>query len=100
MKTFNVIIWDINKGEFIPYNIIPYLTKVYKESKDKPKTLEEFINFVDKEAKYQFWSRCEYEIILEDWPCQTVKRKIDIYFQIKMNINLISKLLMDEVLYN
>lgn len=97
MRTFNVIIWDVNRKKFIPYNIIPYLVKVYNEAIYKPKTFEEFVDFVDREAMYQWWSRCEYEIILKDWPCFTTETKVDIYWQIKMNIGLIAELLIESV---
>ena len=100
MKEFNVIIWDINRRKFIPYDIMPYLRKVYSEARVKPKTLNEFIRFVDSEAKYQWWARCEYEVILQDWPCFTKQEKIDVYWQVSMNIEIIAKMLKDEVLLN
>ena len=96
MKEFNVIIWDINRGKFIPYDIMPYLRKVYSEARVKPKTLNEFIRFVDDEAKYQWWARCEYEIIITGWPQQKREVKVDIWSQIEMNIDVIVGILMDE----
>ena len=44
MKEFNVIFWDINRRKFIPYDIMPYLRKVYSEARVKPKTLNELAN--------------------------------------------------------
>lgn len=100
MQTFNVIIYDINSNEFKPYDIMPYLVQAYKESKDKPQTFSEFKEFVDRKSKYMFWSRCEYEIVLEDWPTSKVQKKIDIYWQIKMNLDVIARLLMIETICN
>ena len=60
MKTFNVIVYDFNSKEFIPYNIIPYLVSQYKIKRDKPKTFDEFKEFVKSESQYQWWARCEY----------------------------------------
>lgn len=97
MKQFNVIVWDINSKKFVLYNVIPYLANKYKETKTKPKTFEEFKVFIDKESKYQWWSRCEYEIVLQSWPKGDIENKIDVYLQVKMNIDVITKLLMDEV---
>lgn len=103
MKTFNVIIYDPNHKKFVPYNVIPYFVQAYEELKEKkykklPETFEEFKSFVKDEGMYQFWSRCEYEIILVDWPGQKVEKKIDVWNQIEMNWDLVTKLVMEEVL--
>ena len=95
VKEFNVCIYDFNRKEFITYDIIPYLLKEYKKLDKKPTTFEELKKFVDDESKYQFWARCEYEIILVDWPCQEISKKIDVYQQIKMNLDTITNILID-----
>ncbi len=92
---FNVIIED--NGIFKPYDVVPYFISLYKKEKNKPKTKEEFTKFVDSWAKYRFWARCEYEIILLDWPCKRVEKKIDVYQQIKMNIDIVVMILMNEI---
>ncbi len=97
MNAYNVIIFDPNKKEFVPYNIIPYLVECYKESKDKPTTKEQFKEFVKSECQYRFWSRCEYEIILVDWPNQQIENKIDVYDQVIMNLDVIVNILMSSV---
>lgn len=94
---FNVLVHDFNQNKFVPYNVIPYLVNCYKEAKKKPKTFKEFRKFIDKESKYQFWSRCQYEVILMDWPCQKLQEKIDVYEQIKMNLDVVTKILMEAV---
>ena len=108
MKSFNVINFNFNAQKFEPYNVIPYLVHAYNERVEKhkefpndkywkiPKTFDEFKDFVKKESQYQFWSRCEYEIILVDWPCQKIEDKWDVYDQIMMNIDIITKILMEE----
>ena len=48
MLTFNVIVWDINSNEFKSYDIMPYLVREYKDSKDKPQTFSEFKEFISK----------------------------------------------------
>ena len=62
-----------------------------------PKTFDEFKEFVKKEAQYHFWSRCEYEIILVDWPCQKIEDKWDIYDQIMMNLDVVTQLVIDSI---
>ena len=121
MKTFNVIGYDFNSKEFVPYNIIPYLVSQYEIATHKPKTFDEFKKFVKKESLHQWWARCEYEIVLGPWPytlspserakeednveawkehwkkhldeCQ----KIDVHSQVMINLDVITALVMDSV---
>lgn len=123
MIPFNVINYDINAKKFIAYDIMPYLVDAYNErvkryhelnfkastSKTQkkfdeyksaleywkiPKTFDEFKEFVKNESQYQFWSRCEYEIILSDWPSQSIEEKWDVYNQIMMNLDIVTEILM------
>lgn len=100
MATFNVIIYDVNRKRMESYDIIPYLKICYDASKKKrayrktPKTFEEFKQFILAEAQYQWWARCEYEIILSDWPCQQDSEKWDVYKQVEMNIDVITEVFM------
>ena len=111
METFNVIRYDFNSKKFIPYDVIPYFVNSYKElvenhkkyPKSKyykvPKGFKQFKEFVRKEALYQFWSRCEYEIILSDWPPSNppIEEKWDVYDQIMMNLDVITKLVIKSI---
>ena len=56
-----------------------YFDNCYKKlSKPKrPQSFDEFKKFIISESKYMFWARCQYEIILSDWPCQISKEKWD-----------------------
>lgn len=97
---YNVILWDINRREFISYDIFPYLKRKYQESKEKekePKTFDEFKEFIRKESMYMWWSRCQYEILISDWPSQSKTEKIDVHYQVMMNIDIITKLFMEEI---
>ena len=122
MREFNVIGYNFNSKEFVPYNIIPYLVSQYKIKRDKPKTFDEVKEFVKKESMHQWWARCEYEIVLSPWPytlspserakeennveawkehwkkhlneCQ----KIDVHYQVMMNIDIITALVIDGVI--
>lgn len=101
MQSFNVINYDCNRQKFIAYDVIPYLVGAYKEYKENkyknaPETFEEFKKFIKDESMYQFWSRCEYEIILVDWPNQKHEEKWDVYQQIIMNLDIITKIVMEE----
>ena len=97
MREFNVIVYDFNHKTFIPYDVMPYLIKCYNKELNKPKTFEESKKFIEGESKYQWWSRCEYEIILESWPNTNVDEKWDVHRQVMMNIDIITSVLMDNV---
>lgn len=123
MKSFNVINFNFNAKRFEAYDVIPYLVSAYNEQVERnntalsdfqsakteqeielaksnlqywkiPKTFDEFKDFIKKESQYQFWSRCEYEIILVDWPCQKIEDKWDVYDQIMMNLDTVTEILM------
>lgn len=126
MKQFNVIYFNFNAKKFEPYDVIPYLVRKYRErvsTRDElkqelknatsetemnlyidsleywrvPQTYDEFKKFVQDESQHQFWSRCEYEIILVDWPCQKTEEKWDVYDQIMMNLDIITQLVMNSI---
>ena len=98
---FNVINFDFNSKEFESYDVMPYLINCYKNVKRKkecPKTFDEFKQFVESKSMYMYWSRCEYEIILSDWPGQNINKKIDIHEQLMMNIDTVTDILMKNVI--
>ena len=133
MKQFNVINYNFNARKFEPYDVIPYLVHAYKEQIKRhrdnpnddywkvPETFDEFKIFVQRESQYQFWSRCEYEIVLGPWPYVSAPNegydtskendveawkehwkkhldscdKWDVYQQIMMNLDLVTKTLIE-----
>lgn len=99
MKQFNVLLWDINKRELTTYDVLPYFRRRYKDlkKKDRPCTKEQWTEFVQSKGMYMYWSRCEYEIIISDWPSKTKEVKIDVWQQIENNLDLVVDILMSEV---
>lgn len=100
IKSFYVINFDVNRKKMVKYDIIPYLLQEYdsiKNKKDIPKTLDDVKAWIDSKAMYQWWSRCEYEIILSGWPYTDIQEKWDVYGQVKMNIDIISEIFFDIV---
>lgn len=97
MNEFNVMIFDFTTKEVKPYDIIPYLAKCYQDEIDKPKTFDDFKQFVLNKGRYQWWARCEYEMVVTSFP-ETKYLKIDVFDQIKMNLRLITNILMKECL--
>ena len=95
---FFVIVYEPNYKRMVPYNVIPYFIYEYEQTKKgKPKTLSEFKKFIEAKSQYRFWSRCQYEIIISDWPCQIATEKWDVHNQIMMNIDLITAILYNAV---
>lgn len=101
MRKFNVIWQDFNTRKFEEYDIIPYFIREYQRDKEKewplPKTFIEFKDWVTRRSVYQFWGRCEYELILCGWPNEDTQEKWDIHRQIMMNIDLITELIIQEL---
>lgn len=98
---FCVINQDFNRKEFKPYDIMPYLMECYKatKTKDRPKIFAEFSEFVERKCLYMYWSRSQYELILAPLIGDRDKEatKIDVYWQIMMNFDLVVRLLMENV---
>ena len=104
MNKFNVIIFDINSEKFVLHDVMPYFRKEYKalvngewHDEKLPETIDDFKHFIKRVGMYRYWSRTEYEIILLDWPSQKIKKKIDVWYQIENNIDLIARMLMEDV---
>lgn len=114
MKGFYVLIERNN--EFSPYNIMPYLVDTWNNFLERvkpfqnninelgeywkiPVTFEDYKKWIDGELKYQYWSRCEYEILLVKWPSSNLDKayKIDIYKQCQMNLDLITELFIQNI---
>lgn len=96
MNKFNVLLWDFNTDSLVTYDVLPYFRQCYDESEKKPTTLEEFKKFIERKSQYQFWARCEYEMICHGWPVQKKEHKLDVHEQVMMNIDIIAKLLYEE----
>lgn len=64
---WNVFYYDINRNKITTYNIFnhcgfnKYVEKAFKTSKTK----EEFANTLRRELMYYFWSKAEWELVIE-----------------------------------
>ncbi len=93
---FNVLCWDHNADKLEYYDVLPYFRECYKKGKNKPSTFEELKKFIKDKSMYQFWSRCQYEIICHGFPIEKKKYKLDVHEQIMMNIDIITDILYKE----
>lgn len=102
LNEFNVIIYNYNERKFEPYNIMEFLHYEYKIHGNELENneFETIKKFILQYSMYQFMSRCEYEIILTDWPNKSVSEKWDIFYQIEMNIDIITKIFIENYIKN
>lgn len=96
---YNVFIYNPNSKDFESHDVLPYLVGVYKQTDNdkKPKTIDEFKRFVEEQLRYRYWSRCEYEFVLKDWPVGDVEKKIDIYNQCCLNLDVITAIIISKL---
>ena len=88
---WNVYVESFNQKEIVPYNIFTHygfnedVKKIYKKHKND---FETFSEEVKTSLMYHFWSKCEWEIILSDWPPSStspIEKKVDVYDQVMLN---------------
>lgn len=106
MEKFNVITWDVNTKEIVLHDILPYFRRQYQKLKkeDRPVTKDQWVRFIEDHGKYMYWARCEYEILISQWPPhpdpdKNKHIKIDVWDQIESNLSVIINILMSEVNY-
>ena len=65
MKSWLVKNFDFNKQAIIDYDVLKYREEQIKKMKKKATTKEEFSEMLRGEFQWQYWSRAEYELIIE-----------------------------------
>ena len=88
--TWNVYVSNPSGWRIEPYNIFKHrsfaadLKKAAKDFKDDREGFEEQAN---RELRYYFWAKCEWEILLDHWPPHDnyPSVKIDVYDQVMLN---------------
>lgn len=85
---WNVCYYSSNAKDFKIFNIFEHNKLAEEVNNIMSKSWESkrfFGEAVRKELMYYFWSKCEYEIVLESWPVGDVQKKIDVYDQVMLN---------------
>ena len=88
-----VFIEDINRKRIKVYNIFEHKDFVedcdgaWENYKNEHHDFSKFKEDIDSILMYYFWCKCEWEIILSNFPPSDSfqKKKIDVYQQVKMN---------------
>ena len=67
---WEVLYHNINGDRFEMYNIFKYKSQedFIKKLKKKTSTKEEFAELLDREMMWRFWSKCEWEVIINRTP--------------------------------
>ena len=73
--SYKVVLWDFNRKKAEFYDVMPYfMDECEKQPKAiRPKTREEWFKWVTSTGMYQFWSRCQYEILVDGFPPSTYR---------------------------
>lgn len=89
---WNVYIADVNQNRIDVYNIFQHSSFVEdcKKVIEESNTKDEFGEGIQRCLMYYFWSKCEWEIVLSDFPPyeKFKKEKIDVYDQVMLNWNV------------
>lgn len=89
MLEWYVFISNFNTRKIETYNIFDHYRFFEDCKKNAKKNIHDYDNFcktLKRDLMYYFWSKCEWEIILNDWPTSgKCEEKIDVYDQIKIN---------------
>jgi len=91
-----VLLHDCNNDKIIRYNIFnnshvyDFIIKYFK----KFVTFEDFVKELDGVLMYSFWSKAEYEILCSGLFEKNVD-KIDVYYQLELNVRQIAKYIVD-----
>lgn len=88
-----VFVEDINKKQIKVYNIFEHkdfmedCNDAWEDYKNKYHNFSKFQKDIDNILMYYFWCKCEWEIILSNFPPSDSfhEKKIDVYQQVKIN---------------
>lgn len=62
--SWKACLFDINSDKLVEHDVLKYREKLVKDLKKKCATKEEFIDKFFRDLMWQYWSRCEYEMLI------------------------------------
>ena len=76
---WNVLVQKINTRKIEQYNIFNHASfkKEVEVALATCKTKEEFAEKLKRELRYYFWSKCEWEVIVTEWPTHVTTAEIE-----------------------
>ena len=94
-----VLNYDFNAKKIENFNIFRSVrfTEGVQELLEHYITFEDFVEKLESELRYSFWSKREYEIFVGDAFETNIENfeKIDIYSQVKPNVKILAKYIID-----
>lgn len=90
MLEWNVYVGDFNGRVIEVHNIFDhgsFYNDCLKNKRKNGKDRETFFEEMRRDLMYYYWSKCEWEIILQHWPPREDFKdlKIDVYDQVRLN---------------
>lgn len=90
MLVWNVYVSNFNARKIEVYNIFDhrsFYNDCVRVKKKFGKDREKFAEEIRTNLMYFYWSKCEWEVILDHWPHRdnAKQKKIDVYSQVMIN---------------
>ena len=84
---WNVWIWNFNNDILEQYDVVPMLLRELKSLRkdDFPMNKRSMDKELKTWARYHFWSKCEYEMIVQGLYKKDNEEKVDVYDQLMLN---------------
>lgn len=88
---WNVYVSDFNRGKIVTHNVFAHgrlmvdLKKAARKYKNSER--DKFEEQMRRDLMYYYWSKCEWEIIIDHWPHSGSRKdiKVDVWDQINLN---------------
>lgn len=86
MEKPNWYVFVEKNGKIREWNVFDHygFYEDFKKWLDECDTIQEFAEEIERETRYYFWSRCEYEVVMSDM-FDRAERKVDVYTQLIAN---------------
>jgi len=90
MLEWNVLRSNWNSHQIEPFNVFDhgrFYEGCKKNAKKNAKDKEAFAEQLRKDLMYYYWSKCEWEVIIDHWPHNDrfPQKKIDVFDQVSLN---------------
>lgn len=98
---WNVLMHDFNSDKIVYHNVLDddYLIDSLKKAikKEEVVSYDDVKSFLSSKFKARYWSRTEYEILVSGLFDRDKKYKIDIWYQLEMNIDNITEYVINKL---
>lgn len=89
MLKWYVYLENVNGRSIVTYNVFKHFNfyKDVKEAINQIENKQDFSERIQRIARYYFWSKCEYEVLITSWIANNnfKDKKIDVYDQLELN---------------